>query len=63
MSPVTKKKKPWINKKNKKKRFNFAKSLSDWDAEDFQKVLWSDESIIKFGYDNNGNFIWKLKGK
>lgn len=36
--------KPFISKKNKAKRLEFAKAHINWTIEDWKKILWSDES-------------------
>lgn len=36
--------KPWISEKNRKARLTFAKEHLAWTANDWKKVLWSDES-------------------
>lgn len=38
------KKKPFLNKKNMKKRLEFAKSHLHWTEDDWAQVLWTDES-------------------
>ena len=45
-------KKPWINLKNRKARLEFAKFHRHWSLEDWEKVLWTDESkFCLFGSD------------
>lgn len=40
-------KKPWLSEANRKKRLNWAKFHQDWSAQDWAKVVWSDESNIE----------------
>lgn len=42
------KKRPKINKKQKKKRIDFIKEYGDWDEEDWARVLFSDEVTFYF---------------
>ena len=37
-------KKPFLKKANKQKRLNWAREHKDWTVEQWEKVLWSDES-------------------
>jgi transposase len=40
-------KKPWLTEKNRAARLRFAQKYKDWKAEDWEHVLWSDETNIE----------------
>jgi len=52
-------KKPLLSSRNVAKRLKWAKDHKDWDATDWGRVLWSDES--KFCLFGNGacTFVWR----
>ena len=44
MSASVKRKKPYLRKKHRIAHIKFAKKYRSWTAEDWNKVIWSDES-------------------
>ena len=46
---VTAKRKPLLNKRQKKNRLDFAKKYKDWGLDQWRKVLWTDESTFYVG--------------
>ena len=46
MKAVVKKKKPFLTKKHRKARLDFALTHQHWTVEDWKKVVWSDETKI-----------------
>ncbi len=46
LKAVVKKKKPFLSKKHKKARLDFALAHKDWTIEDWKRVVWSDETKI-----------------
>lgn len=54
-------KKPLISKKNQRSRVAFAKRHKDWTANDWAKVLWSDES--KFNLFSSDGIRWVRRPK
>ena len=46
MKAVMKKKKPFLSKKHRKARMDFALTHQHWTVEDWKKVVWSDETKI-----------------
>ncbi|KAL0955395.1 hypothetical protein HGRIS_001642 [Hohenbuehelia grisea] len=62
MKAVVKKKKPFLSSKHRKARLAWALKYRNWTAEDFRRVLWSDETKInRFGSDGR-KWVWKQKG-
>jgi transposase len=54
-----KSKKPFLSKKHKRQRLNFAQKYKNWTVEDWKKIIWSDESKVML-YDSNGRqYCWK----
>ena len=46
MKAVVKKKRPFLSKKHRKARMDFALAHQHWTVEDWKKVVWSDETKI-----------------
>ena len=46
MKAVTKQKCPFLSKKHRRVRMDFAVALKDWTVEDCKRVIWSDETKI-----------------
>lgn len=40
-------KKPWLSEKNKRSRYEWAKNHESWTAQDYDNIIWSDESNIE----------------
>ena len=52
LKSIKKKKKPFLSKKHRKQRLDFAQKYANWTVEDFKRVIWSDETkIIRMGSD------------
>ena len=63
MKAVVKKKRPFLSKKHRKERMDFALAHQDWTVEDWKKVVWSDETKInRFGSDGR-KWVWKKAGE
>lgn len=45
--------KPKLSKKQQKKRVEFCESIKNWTKKDFQKVVWSDESMFELEHSSN----------
>jgi len=57
------KKKPFISKKNQKKRLQFARSYKDKDSSFWNSIIWSDESRFRvFGCDGRIK-VWRKPGE
>lgn len=41
--------KPFLMIKSKLKRYQLAQTVQDWTAEDFHKVIWTNESVFNIG--------------
>ena len=46
MKAVTKRKQPFLPKKHRRVRMDFAEAHNDWTVEDCKRVIWSDETKI-----------------
>jgi len=46
LKAVVKKKRPFLSKKHRKERMDFALAHQYWTVEDWKKVVWSDETKI-----------------
>jgi transposase len=56
--------KPILTKKDMKQRLAFARKYKDWTAEEWGRVIWTDESSIKVGETRSGNcWVWRKKGE
>lgn len=63
MKAVVKKKKPFLSKKHRKERMDFALTHQHWTVEDWKKVVWSDETKInRLGLDGR-KWVWKKAGE
>src|SRR3984893_5037076 len=63
MKAVVKQKKPSLSQRHRKERMDFAVSHQDWTVEDWEKVVWSDETKINhFGSDGR-RWVWKKAGE
>ena len=54
-----KRKKPLLSKKHRKKRLEFAKRYKDWTVNDWNKVVWSDESKFQIFGSDGRQYCWK----
>ena len=48
MKAVTKQKWPFLSKKHRRLRMDFAEAHKDWTVEDWRRVIWSDETKINY---------------
>uniref|UniRef100_A0AAR2JEB8 Transposase Tc1-like domain-containing protein n=1 Tax=Pygocentrus nattereri TaxID=42514 RepID=A0AAR2JEB8_PYGNA len=55
--------KPMLNKKQMEKRLKWAKEHSEWTAEDWQKVVFSDESRFCISFGDQGPRVWRRCGE
>ncbi|GBB94205.1 hypothetical protein RclHR1_02310011 [Rhizophagus clarus] len=63
LSSKIKQKKPYLKKKHREQRLKFAKKYRNWSFEDWNKVIWSDESkFMIFGSDSQ-QYCWKKPGE
>ena len=52
-----------LNKKQMEKRLKWAKEHGEWTAEDWQKVLFSDESRFCISFGDQGPRVWRQGGE
>ena len=55
--------KPLLKEKNRKKRLAWAKKHKDWSLEQWQKVLWSDESKFEVFGSKRRTYVRRRKGE
>src|SRR5215471_5552324 len=63
LKAVAKKKKPFLSKKHRKARMDFALAHQDWTVEDWKKVVWSDETKINRLESDGRKWVWKKAGE
>ena len=59
LSSRIKKKKPYLKKKHRQLRLNFAKKYKDWGIEEWSRIIWSDESKFKIFGSDGRQYCWK----
>ena len=52
-----------LNKKQMEKRLKWAKEHAEWTAEDWQKVVFSDESRFCISFGDQGPRVWRRGGE
>ena len=60
---VTKQKQPFLSKKHRRLRMDFAEAHKDWTVEDWKKVIWSDETKINYLGSDGKKWVWKMPGE
>lgn len=60
---MTKKKKPFLIKKQRQDQLDFAIVHKDWTVEDWKRVVWSDETKINRLGSDGKKWAWKKKGE
>src|SRR5271156_374847 len=63
LKPVVKKKKPFLSKRHRKARMDFALAHQHWTVEDWKVVVWSDETKINRLGSDGRKWVWKLPGE
>src|SRR5436305_745073 len=63
MKAVVKKKKPFLSKRHKRERMDFALRHQHWTVEDWKKVVWSDETKINRLESDGRKRVWKKAGE
>ena len=48
MKAVTKQKQPFLSRKHRRLRMDFAESHKDWTVEDWKRVIWSDDIETRY---------------
>ena len=63
MKAVVKRKRPFLSKRHRRERLDFAIAHQDWTVEDWKMVVWSDETKInRLGSDGRKS-VWKKIGE
>lgn len=52
-------KKPYLNKKHKADRLEFARKYKNWTEEDWKNVIWTDESSFEIGRNSRQIRVWR----
>ena len=63
LKAVVKKKKPFLSKRHRKTRMDFALAYQHWTVEDWKKMVWSDETKINRLGSDGRKWIWKKAGE
>jgi Transposase/DDE superfamily endonuclease len=63
LKAVAKKKKPFLSKRHRKARMDFALAHQHWTVEDWKKVVWSDETKINRLGSDGRKWVWKKAGE
>ena len=63
MKAVVKRKRPFLSKKHRKERMDFALTHQYWTVEDWKKVVWSDETKINRMGSDGRKWVWKKAGE
>ena len=63
MKAVTKQKQPFLSKKHRRLRMDFAEAHKDWTVEDLKRVIWSDETKINCLGSDGKKWVWKKPGE
>ena len=63
MKALVKKKKPFLSKRHRKARMDFALAHQHWTVEDWKKVVWSDETKINRLGSDGRKWVWKKAGE
>jgi hypothetical protein len=63
LKAVVKKKKPFLSKRHRKARMDFALAHQHWTVEDWKKVVWSDETKINRLESDGRKWVWKKAGE
>ena len=59
LKSIKKKKKPFLSKKHRKQRLDFAQKYANWTVEDFKRVIWSDETNINRMASDGLKWTWR----
>ena len=63
MKAVTKRKLPFLSKRHRQQRLDFAIAHKDWTVEDWKCVVWSDETKINRLGSDGKKWVWKKAGE
>jgi DDE superfamily endonuclease len=63
MKAVVKKKKPFLSKRHRKARMDFAIAHLEWTIEDWKRVVWSDETKINRLGSDGRKWVYKKAGE
>jgi transposase len=63
MKAVVKRKRPFLSKRHRRERLDFAIEHQHWTVEDWKKVVWSDETKINRLGSDGRKWVWKKAGE
>lgn len=63
LKAVVKSKRPFLSKRHRRERLDFAISHQYWTVEDWKRVVWSDEVKINCIGSDGRNWVWKKAGE
>jgi len=56
-------KKPYLRPENVRKRKDWCKDIGSWPDEEWNKVIWTDESSLELGLSSRKVKVWRKKGE
>ena len=56
-------KKPFLHPRHRQQRMHFAQKYKDWTADDWKRVVWSDESKFQLFGSEGRQYCWKKPGE
>ena len=59
LKSIKKKKKPFLSKKHRKQRLDFAQKYANWTVEDFKRVIWPDETKVNRMGSDGLKWTWR----
>ena len=63
MRAVTKQKQPFLSKKHRRLRMDFAEAHKDWTVKDWKRVIWSDKTKVNCLGSDGKKWVWKMPGE
>ena len=63
MKAVVKKKRPFLSKRHRRERLDFAITHQHWTMDDWKRVVWSDETKINRLGSDGRKWVWKKAGE
>src|SRR3954454_13678105 len=63
LKAVVKKKRPFLSKKHRRERMDFALAHQYWTVEDWKRIVWSDETKINRLGSDGRKWVWKKPGE
>ncbi|CAJ0836974.1 9468_t:CDS:1, partial [Entrophospora sp. SA101] len=52
--------KPFVSEVNQKKRFSWCRERKNWNINDWNNIIWSDESKFNLYYSDGWQRVWRM---